>query len=207
MFEAILFDLDGTIINTNELIIDSFKHTFEVLKKPIPTRSEIIDCFGEPLEKTMKKFFDNVEEASKIYRAHNLKHHDENIFLFNNVEKVLKTLKERGFKLAIVTSKNRITSVMGLNRFEIFNYFDVLITSDEVENHKPHPEPVLMACKYLKVLPERAIMIGDSVYDIISGRNAGSKTCGVMYSFMKEKILKENADYYVDDLIEIFDII
>lgn len=207
MFNAVLFDLDGTLVNTNELIIDSFKYTFEVLRKPVPTRNEIINCFGEPLHETMKKFFDNVDEAVDIYRKFNLKYHDEKISSYGNVDEVLKTLKNKGYKLAVVTSKNRSTSIRGLKFFNLLNYFDILITSDEVENHKPHAEPVLKACEILNVKPSNAIMIGDSIYDIISGRNAGSKTCGVNYSFMREKLLEVNADYYINDLIEILDIV
>lgn len=207
MFSAILFDLDGTLVNTNDLIIDSFRYTFEVLRKPVPTKNEIINCFGEPLHETMKKFFDDVDEAVKIYREFNLKYHDEKISPYENVEKVLKTLKNEGYKLAVVTSKNRSTSIRGLKFFNLLNYFDVLITSDEVENHKPHSEPVLKACGILNVDPSNAIMVGDSIYDIISGRNAGSKTCGVNYSFMREKLLEMKADYYIDNLIEILDIV
>lgn len=207
MFNAVLFDLDGTLVNTNELIIDSFKYTFEVLRKPVPTRNEIINCFGEPLHETMKKFFDNVDEAVKIYREFNLKHHDEKISPYDNTNKVLETLKNKGYKLAVVTSKNRSTSIRGLKFFNLLNYFDTLITSDDVENHKPHPEPVLKACEILNVNPDNAIMIGDSIYDIISGKKAGSKTCGVNYSFMREKLLEVKADYYIDDLTKILDIV
>lgn len=207
MFNAVLFDLDGTLVNTNELIIDSFKYTFEVLRKPVPTRNEIINCFGEPLHETMKKFFDNVDEAVRIYREFNLKHHDEKISPYDNTNMVLETLKNKGYKLAVVTSKNRSTSIRGLKFFNLLNYFDTLITSDDVENHKPHPEPVLKACEILNVDPNNAIMIGDSIYDIISGKKAGSKTCGVNYSFMKEKLLEVKADYYIDNLTKILDIV
>src|SRR5699024_7524972 len=95
----------------------------------------------------------------------------------------------------------------GLKYLKILDYFEVLVSSDEVENHKPHPEPVLKACEILEVSPKNSIMVGDSIYDIMSGRNAGSKTCGVCYSFMKDKLLEMKADYYIDDLIEILDIV
>lgn len=207
MLNAVLFDLDGTLIDTNELIIDSFKHTFEVLKKSVPTRDKIISCFGEPLYETMNKFFDDANEAVEIYREFNLKYHDDRISSYKNATEILESLKNKGYKLAIVTSKNRSTALRGLKYLKILDYFEVLVTSDEVENHKPHPEPVLRACEILEVSPKNSIMVGDSIYDIMSGKNAGSKTCGVCYSFMKDKLLEMKADYYIDDLIEILDIV
>ena len=207
MLNAVLFDLDGTLIDTNELIIDSFKHTFEVLKKPVPTREKIISCFGEPLYETMNKFFDDADEAVEIYREFNLKYHDDRISSYKNASEMLENLKNKGYKLAIVTSKNRSTALRGLKYLKILDYFEVLVSSDEVENHKPHPEPVLKACEILEVSPKNSIMVGDSIYDIMSGRNAGSKTCGVCYSFMKDKLLEMKADYYIEALIEILDIV
>lgn len=207
MLNAVLFDLDGTLIDTNELIIDSFKYTFDTLDKPLPSRQEIIGWFGEPLTVTMSNFFDDVNEAIRIYREFNLKYHDERIDLYNNVEKTLHDLKQRGYKLGVVTSKNKSTACRGLEHFNILEYFDVLISSDDVKNHKPHEEPVLSACNILNINPEESIMIGDSIYDIISGKNAGSKTCGVLYSFMKDELLNIKADYYISDLSEILDIV
>lgn len=207
MLKAVLFDLDGTLINTNELIIDSFKHTFKVLKNIEPDRDEVISWFGEPLFRTMGKFFDDVDEAISVYREYNLKYHDERISLYNNTKEMLIALKDRGYKLGIVTSKNKCTAIKGLKFLGIYEYFDEMITSDDVDNHKPHKEPVLKACNLLGVFPEESIMVGDSMYDIVSGRSAGSKTCGVLFSLMKDKLLDEKADYYVSDLIEIVDIV
>lgn len=207
MVKAVLFDLDGTILDTNELIIESFTYTFEKLNRDIPTRNDIILFFGEPLNKTMGRFFENVDEAISIYRGYNLAHHDERIILYKNTEQMLKTLKNMGIEMYIVTSKNMSTAERGLKYFGINEYFKGIVASDTVKNHKPHPEPVLKACKSLNVNPSEAIMVGDSIYDIISGREAGSKTCGVLYSFMKDSILKEKADYYVEDLMEIIDIV
>lgn len=207
MIKAVLFDLDGTLINTNELIIESFEHTFEILKNEYPDRNEIISWFGEPLFVTMSKFFDNVDEAVDVYRKFNLKYHDERISIYDNTQKMLGELNKRGCKAGIVTSKNKSTALRALELLEIKDYFNVIVTSDDVKNHKPHKEPVLSACNSLSVSPEEALMVGDSIYDIISGRDAGSKTCGVLYSFMKDKILEMNADYYIENLIEILDII
>ena len=207
MINGILFDLDGTLVDTNELIIDSFKYTFEVLKKETPSREEIISCFGEPIYESMGKYFDDVEEAVRTYREYNLKYHDERISYFKGAKELLSILKNRGYKLAIVTSKNRSTALRALEILGLYDYFDAFVTSDDVNTHKPDPEPVLKACKLLNLSPKETIMVGDSIYDIISGRNAGSKTCGVLYSFMKEDLLKAKADNYVEHLLDIIYII
>lgn len=207
MIKAVLFDLDGTLINTNELIIESFEHTFEILKNEYPNRDEIISWFGEPLFVTMGKFFDDVDEAIDVYREFNLKYHDERISLYDNTKEVLNALNKKGYKVAIVTSKNKSTAIRALELLGIKDYFDVIVTSDDVQNHKPHKEPVLSACDLLSISSNEALMVGDSIYDIISGRDAGSKTCGVLYSFMKDEILKMDADYYIEGLMEILDII
>ncbi len=210
MFDAILFDLDGTLIDTNELIIESFVHTFNVLGKPRPSRDEIIDCFGEYLIHTMYKFFndiDKVEDAVRIYREFNLKYHDDKVSTFTNAHELLKILKNRGYKLGIVTSKSRGPALKGLTHLSLINYFDAIIAGDDVKNHKPHVEPILKACNELGVSPSKCLMIGDSAYDIESGRGAGTKTCGVLYSFMKDKLLKADADYYVNDLMDVLNVI
>ncbi len=207
MIHAVLFDLDGTLIDTNELIIDSFKHTFEFFNKSIPTREDIIDCFGEPLHGTMSKFFDDGEQAVKVYREFNLKYHDERIDSYGNAKEMLKALKDKGIKLGIVTSKNKNTAIRGLKKCDLIDYFEVLVTSDDVEKHKPNKEPVLKACESLGVEPKNTLMVGDSIVDILSGKNAGSKTCGVLYSLMSEKLLKEEADYYIEDLMDLVDVV
>ena len=207
MINAILFDLDGTLVDTNELIIDSFIYTFKVLKKDVPSREEIISCFGEPIFESMGKYFEDVNEAVKTYREFNLKYHDERISSYKGAKELLSILKNRGFKLAIVTSKNRSTALRALELLGLIDYFDSFVTSDDVDIHKPDPEPVLKACELLEISPKEAIMIGDSIYDIMSGRDAGSKTCGVLYSFMKKELLEVNADYYIEDLLELINII
>ena len=207
MLTTILFDLDGTLIDTNELIIDSFNNTFKLMGKPVPQRNEIIYCFGEPLNRTMSKFFDDVDKAIEIYREFNFKHHDNRISLYENTEKLLKSLKEDNFKLGIVTSKNKVPALRGLEILNIFEYFDVIIAGDDVKKHKPDPEPVVKACEFLGVSPTEAMMVGDTIYDIMSGREAGSKTCGVLYSFMKDKLLECDSDYYIENLIEILEIL
>ncbi len=207
MIKAVLFDLDGTLIDTNELIISSFNHTFKTLKNEDKTREEVISWFGEPLHITMGKFFSDTDKAISTYRDYNLKNHNERISLYDNTKEMLDELKKLSLKIGIVTSKNKTTAIRGIEFLGIKDYFDVMITSDDVKNHKPHKEPVLKALEVLNINPSNSLMVGDSIYDIMSGKDAGSKTCGVMFSLMKEKLLDIKADYYVENLIEILDIV
>ena len=133
MIHAVLFDLDGTLIDTNELIIDSFKHTFEFFNKSIPTREDIIDCFGEPLHGTMSKFFDDGEQAVKVYREFNLKYHDERIDSYGNAKEMLKALKDKGIKLGIVTSKNKNIAIFTLYMWKDSNKTFKFLFSSQLE--------------------------------------------------------------------------
>jgi len=115
------------------------------------------------------------------YIRYSLKTHDKYIKSYDHVEDGLIKLRNKGLKLAIVTSKRRETALKGLKCFDLEKYFDVIITPEDSKKHKPDGEPVLKACEVLKVSPVETIMVGDSHNDILCGKNAGSKTCLVKH--------------------------
>ncbi|MEG0773366.1 pyrophosphatase PpaX [Clostridium sp.] len=209
MIKGILFDLDGTLINTNNLIIKSFKYVFKEHLNLEVENSEIIQYFGEPLSYTMAKYTNNeVEILVNKYIEYSLAIHDEFTEGFKGVEEGLIKLKKCGYKLAVVTSKRRNTALRGLRLFNLEKYFDVLISPEDTLKHKPHGEPVLKACELLELNPEEVIMVGDSHNDILCGINAGSKTCLVKYTAIPiENLLIHNPDFMVDSIEEIINII
>lgn len=209
MIKGILFDLDGTLIDTNSLILSSFKHTFKKHLNFVPEDSEIVKFFGEPLDKSLLKYGkDNVENLVASYRAYNDERHDIEAKEFDGVKETLDKLKARGIKLAIVTSKRRIMSVRGLELFGLTEYFDVIITPENTQLHKPNKEPALKACELLKIKPSEAIFVGDSHNDILCGKNSGTKTCLVTYTVLELEELKSlKPDYVVDNIVELLDII
>lgn len=203
MIKAILFDLDGTLINTNELVISSFQYTLKKYLNKELTREEIVKTFGEPLKDALAKFdADNVDSLIKIYREYSEAKHDILSSKFEGVEEGLKTLKNMGIKLAIVTSKGRELAERGLKLINIYDYMEVIVTPKDTEKHKPLGDPAAKACELLKVSPEDAIMVGDSHNDILCGRNAGCSTCLVKYSALSLKELMEYKPDYVIDSIE-----
>jgi len=208
MIKAILFDLDGTIIDTNELILTSFNYVLNNYLGLNIRKEEIVESFGIPLKDVMDHYAkERAEELVDEYIRYSLESHDKYIKSYDHVEEGLLKLKNKGFKLAIVTSKRRGTALRGLNCFDLEKYFDVIITPEDSKKHKPDGEPVLKACEVLKVKPEETIMVGDSHNDILCGKNAGSKTCLVNYTALNvEKIKTHNHDFIIDkieDLIEL----
>ncbi|WP_442602054.1 pyrophosphatase PpaX [Paenibacillus sp. KN14-4R] len=210
MIKAMLFDLDGTILDTNELIIRSFLHALEG-KTPIPyTRELLIPHMGRPLYEQMRYFTeqDEVEEIVSSYRTFNIVNHDDFVTAFPHVEETLAALKEAGVLIGIVTSKVRMTTEMGLKLCGLDKYVDTVITVDDVEQAKPHPEGILLALRNLGLEGEtEAVMVGDSHYDIESGQRAGLKTVAVNWSLKGTEYLKKyHPTYIIDDMRELLPI-
>ena len=209
MIKAVLFDLDGTLINTNDLILKSFKHTFKTILDLEPTEEEITMNYGRPLQEIFKSYDENrIEEMINCYRKINLELHDDECKEFADVDLMLQTLKNKGIKIGVVTSKKSDMAERGAKLMGIFKYFDTFITPEVTIRHKPEGEPVLKACENLGVSPGEALMVGDSPYDILAGKNAGAKTCGVKYTALPiEKLQESKPDFYVDKPLEILDLV
>ncbi|WP_435923346.1 pyrophosphatase PpaX [Paenibacillus sp. DYY-L-2] len=211
MINTVLFDLDGTIIDTNELIISTFLH---VLDKHFPgqpyTREQIIPHMGMTLEQQMQIFSGRDEVSGLItdYRSFNNLHHDEMVREFPHVNEVIRTLHERGIKLGIVTTKIRPTTLRALEMFGLKKYMDAIVTVQDVENPKPHPEPVLTAIRQLGADPTRTLMVGDSAADIQSAKAAGVKAAGVAWSLKGVEVLqKYEPDYILQDMTDLFGVL
>lgn len=209
MIKAVLFDLDGTLINTNDLILKSFKHTFKTMLDLEPTEEEITMNYGRPLQEIFKSYDENrIEEMINCYRKINLELHDDECKEFADVDLMLQTLKNKGIKIGVVTSKKSDMAERGAKLMGIFKYFDAFITPEITTKHKPDGEPVLKACENLGISPKEALMVGDSPYDILAGKNAGAKTCGVKYTALPiEKLQESKPDFYVDKPLEILDLV
>lgn len=209
MIKAILFDLDGTLINTNKLIIKSFQYIFKEHLKLDVSEEELVRYFGEPLVATMTRYYpEDPDFLVEAYKEYNYKVHDEIAEEFDGVEEALKKFKESGIKLAIVTSKRRYMAERGLKLFNLYDIMDVVVTPEDTEKHKPDGEPVLKACQLLNIKAHEAIMVGDSHNDILSGKNAGCYTCLVKYTGVPlQEVLQTNPDYVIDHIRDIFNII
>ncbi|MBN9655871.1 pyrophosphatase PpaX [Halobacillus sp. GSS1] len=205
---TILFDLDGTLIDTNELIIASFTHTIEQYSDRSYEREEILDFIGPPLRESLHKVNpDKVEEMVETYRKHNIENHNRYVKAYEGVVETIETLKEQGYKLGIVTTKMRNTVHMGLELTNLDGLFETVVTLDDVTNAKPHPEPIVKALNQLDSQASEAMMVGDNTHDIEAGQNAGTKTAGVAWTVKGRKVLDDlNPDYMLDNMRDLLKI-
>lgn len=193
MIRTVLFDLDGTIIDTNELIIETFLHVLRD-KTPSPfTREHIIPSMGLTLEEQIRIFTgqDQVDELVAAYREYNVTRHDELVREFPYVKEVLADLHASGIQLGVVTTKMRATTERALRMFGLIDYLSTIVTVQDVTHPKPHPEPVLRAVEALKADPAQTIMVGDSPADIQAANAAGVVSCGVAWSLKGEAVLRQ----------------
>lgn len=209
MIKAVLFDLDGTLLDTNELILTSFRAAFKKVLNIEPPDHEIAMLFGKPLVQSLLPYTeDKIDELVTTYRSHNESIHDKMCYAFPGVKDMLIALKEMGIKLGIVTSKREILTKRGMKIAGIFDLLDVIITPESTEKHKPNPEPALEACRLLGVNPKETIMVGDATYDILCGKSAGCKTIGVKYTVIPMKeLIGASPDYLIDEPREIVKIV
>jgi pyrophosphatase PpaX len=200
-FSTVLFDLDGTLVNTNELIIASYDHTFQTCLGLTVPRERITTHIGETLLKTMGSYSaDRAQELCDCYRAFNLVHHDRLIQRYEGVKEAIHELHAAGVNLAVVTSKQTELALRGLRVAELDPYFDVLVGVDQVDKPKPDPQPIYLACEKLGVKPGPAVlMMGDTHFDIRTGRNAGVKTICVGWTIQDRAELESlKPDYWVE---------
>ncbi|KKO52606.1 pyrophosphatase PpaX [Paenibacillus sp. DMB20] len=210
MIETVLFDLDGTIIDTNELIISSFMHVFEKGPKGPLSREGIIPHMGTTLEYQLQTFSgqEDVSQLVPLYRAYNQEHHDEMVRPFPHVNEVVQWLHGQGISMGIVTTKIRPSTLMTLEKFDLAPYMSAVVTVSDVEHPKPHPEPVLKAVEQLGCKPETTLMVGDSAVDIQSAKAAGVLAAGVSWSLKGEQVLRDKgADFILKDMRDLYRIV
>lgn len=207
-FKGVLFDLDGTLIDTSNLIVKSFQHTFGHHYDRLLTPQEVYAFFGKPLRTAMEHYGpDKVEELINTYREYNLAYHDELTTGFDGVPGTIQQLHEAGLLMAIVTSKSKETAIKGLSLFNMDKYFLTVIGHEQCCKHKPDPEPVQLALAEIKLAPEQCLMVGDSPFDLASARDAGVKTAATRWTQLDwHLLLAEQPDYVlntIEDLLSI----
>lgn len=183
-FSTILFDLDGTLVDTSRLIVASFQHTFRETLGIEVSEAEIHRHWGEPLPMTMEAYApDRVEELVAFYRTYNRANHDRLVTGFDGMQEAIRSLHEGGVQLAVVTSKLSEMARRGLKVAGLLPYFDTVVGVEHTTVHKPDPTPLYLALDLLGEKPgDHVLMVGDTTMDITSGKNAGIKTAVVGWS-------------------------
>ncbi len=200
MIKAILFDIDGTILDAHEFIYSAFEYTFKKYDHTVDPEL-IAKASGKPLVEFYQSVlpdadFELLAQTHRDFQED--KHHLAKPFF--SVIETFKALKKRNIELAAVSNRTSLSLIKSLKTHDVYQFFDVVLGFDDVENPKPHPEQLLKALKMLKVNKSEAIMVGDTQKDILAGKAAGIKTVGVTYGFIGEKIKDSHPDFVIDNI-------
>jgi pyrophosphatase PpaX len=187
-YSTALFDLDGTLIDSLRLILDSYHHTLREHGLTARDDAYWLRGVGTPLRVQFKDYAADpvfLEQLVATYREHNLANHDRMVTIYPGVADMMAAVKAGGIRTALVTSKNREGALRGLRLVGLERYLDVLVCADDVTRPKPDREPVDRAIGLLGALPAEAVFVGDSVHDIHAGHAAGVATAAALWGPFK----------------------
>lgn len=207
-FDAALFDVDGTILDTGEYIFQAYKYTLALHLKKEVTWEDVVPVLGLPFDQCYR-LLTNLEEVDYLMECHH-QYQTKNPQLVRPYEHTLQTLRsleKTGVAIGAVTSHSGELLIRNLKNAGIDKFFKVIVTPFEVKNPKPHPESVFKALEVLKVKPNKTVFVGDSKADIEAGKAAEVKTIAALYGFHGEKMLEAKPDYAVSDIQEVVPII
>jgi pyrophosphatase PpaX len=205
--QAVLFDLDGTLIDSIELILNSAKHAFLDRDGYVPDDAEWLTGVGIPLATMFRRYARDeadVEALIAKYREYQLANHDRLTRCYDQVVDTVAALEAAKHPLAIVTSKTGWLAQRGLDTVGLGPYFDVVVGCDSCDRHKPDPGPVLFALEQLQYEPRDAVFVGDSIYDMQAGNAAGVTTIAALWGpFSREDLAPSNPSHYLERITDL----
>ncbi len=206
---AVLFDLDGTLIDTVALIRTSMRHATEAVLGVSLSDAELMRNVGIPLVQQMRLFSEgHADELVTAYRAHNAEIHDELIAAYPGVEEALESLVSDGIPLGIVTSKSRAVACRGIDYFGLGRFFEVVVCSDDVTQHKPDPHPLRVAARELGLPIEVCMYVGDSPHDMTAAIRAGAVSVAALWgAFAREAVLEPGPEFVLASIGELSDLL
>ena len=209
-FETVLFDLDGTLIDSGSLILASFRHaTRTVLGRTIPDDELMANVGGHGIQAQMRAFDEErADELVRVYREHNMGIY-RRVQAFAGIDEQLRRLHEAGRKLGVVTVKSRPTVDVTFEVLPLGRYFQTVVTGDDTERHKPHPEPLLMALERLGARADAAAYAGDSPFDIRAAKAAGMMAIAVGWGGIhpRARLEAEEPDAFLHEPVELADVL
>lgn len=202
-YKAVLFDFDGTLIDTNEVILGSWQHLYDKVTGQDISLDDVRHTFGEILHDTLAKRFPekNTDELVNIYREYARDFYEKDIEIFPGIRKMLDELDKEGIKKAIVTSRYWASLSQGNYIFDIADRFDEKVTCEDTTAHKPDPEPINICLKKMGLKPGEVLYAGDTLFDLNCARNAGVKFILVGWSVAlpREEAIGDNTpDFYAN---------
>jgi pyrophosphatase PpaX len=210
-FKTVLFDLDGTLIDSGAIILASMRHAADtVLERRIPDEELMASVGGPGLVAQMRALDPaRVDELIRVYREHNEPLHAE-LEAFPGILDVLPELARRGARMGIVTAKRRATVRLAFDVIpELEPFFDVVVGGDETARHKPDPEPILVALERLGAGPSTAAYVGDSPFDVRAAKAAGVFSVAVTWGRIHDeaRLAKEDPDAIVHTAEELLGVL
>lgn len=207
-YKLVLFDVDGTLLDTSEFIFQAFEYCFNKYNLPTIDRSEMCKQMGKNLEHCYS-IFTTLDDVSECVHSHK-EFQDAHLALsipYANTAYTLRKIKDRDFRLGIITGRTYDSVLKTLKLAKIDHFFDVVYSPDNITHQKPNPEAVYKALEYFYVKPHEAIIVGDGLVDIQAGKNASIHTVGAAYGFNGDLIKEVNPDYIIHDIRELLAII
>lgn len=208
MYKCLLFDLDGTLADTDLLIVEGFLHFFRKYKKEKVSLSTLASLSGPSLKDSMKKYFPayNTDEMVQEFRDFTWPLYETYIEFFEGIKEVLEVLKDNKLKLGIITSKMKEATIKTLEVLGVDNYFDYIVCIEDVNNGKPDPEGINKALEYFNVSKCDTLFVGDAITDLLAANNANVDCCFVSWN-LRGRLENVYPKYYVDSHIELKEVI
>lgn len=196
MLKCLIFDVDGTLADTDEVIFYTWKELIEIYKPKgfKIDKKRILGYSGPPLKESLKDMFSEYD-LSFIENEYNIrtnKYYDYYLKGFDNEKEVIKTLKDKGLILTVATSKNKEKTIDTLKKLGIYKYFDYIVSSSDVKNLKPNPESYFKILERFNLKNDEVISIGDTFYDYATSKNASIKC--IILTLLKRNLKSINND-------------
>lgn len=209
MYKNILFDFDGTLVDTNDLIILSLQEASRKYLGRDLTKADLNSILGKYLDEQMRCLSpEHWKDMVEFYREFYGARQDEMVAEFPGIRDMLEQLKKLGCRIAVVSAKGRGGIEHGLARFGLKPYIDVVISAYDIQHNKPHPEPALKAMEALHAEAADTLLVGDSPYDILCARNAGISSALVGWTiFPQEELLALKPDHFPRTALELVDVV
>ena len=209
--ELIIFDLDGTLVDSREDVTNAVNFTLKKIGLKKKSISEISSYIGKGIEDLIRKSLGNKQEvllkrALSVFEEYYKEHFTDNSVLYPNVKEILEYFNNK--RKTIVTNRNYEFALLIMKTLGIYDYFENIVGGDDIGCMKPSSCPLNKSMGRLNADKEKAIIVGDMDIDILAGRRAGITTCGVTYGIgKKEDIIKAKPDFIIDDIIDLKSII
>ena len=208
---ALLFDLDGTLIDSVAFLLSAVRHAFRDRRDRVPTEAEWIAGIGTPLVAQLRQWCRDDDDLATLvaeYRAYQHAHLDRETRCFPGVRDALVELHRRGHPMALVTSKGDEIARRSLDVVELTPLFDTIVGADSCERHQPDPEPVRVALARLGRPADEAIFVGDSPHDVASGNAAGVATAAVLWGpFSRAELAPLRPTHWLEDVSELIPLV